>query len=120
MDNREDPVFRDMMQHTMRYHGALEEQLDRFGRERFRFHGDKIPLVTVIKASDGYLTFYQSSAPPDVDVQDGYYGLDYSEHDLNKVCQSLSLRYMRVAPPRIGEEVGYFPKTPDSDLISPW
>lgn len=119
MDNREDPVFRDMMHHTMRYHGALEEQLDRFGRERFRFHGDKIPLVTVIKASDGYLTFYQPSAPPDVDVQDGYHGLDYSEHDLNKVCQSLSLRYMRVAPPRIGEEAGYFPKTPDSDLISP-
>ena len=97
-----DAVGRQLVNFISSYHQALEVELEKWGRQRFPFHGDATPIVVTAEAVDGFVTFY---LPPDPagQVPHGYRLDDVSQYDLNTVCQSLSVHRLKVASPRLGE-----------------
>ena len=73
---------------TRSYHQALESELDRLGRKRFPHHGERTAVVHISKARDGFVTLYLPRPPPDVRVQDGYFGR--SEYSNEKILMFFS------------------------------
>ena len=111
------PTFDAIVAFTRSYHQALESELDQHGRERFPHHGERTAVVQIIKACDGFVTFYLPPPPPDRQVQEGYYVFDYSEYDLNAICQSRHVQRLKVASPRLGQPWNAFEIPPDTDYI---
>lgn len=119
-------VFR-LGEFTRTYHTALESGLDQYRRDNFQYHGDPTPIVQILKASDGYVTFYLTEPPglPIPQEARGYHGLDYSQHTLNTICQSTTLRYLRVADANLGQPWDAFSPMPanvvyPADLKGNW
>ncbi|MGA9349994.1 MAG: Shedu anti-phage system protein SduA domain-containing protein [Anaerolineae bacterium] len=98
---------------TVKYHAALEAALERFGRSRFPLYGDRVEIIHICKASDGYVTFYLPEQPemPD-DIPRGCMGVDYSDYDLNTLCQAMHSGLLRVGDPNIGRPASEFPLIP--------
>ncbi len=113
-----------LLQFTQNYHSALEGCLDRLGRDTLPHHGDRTEIVAILMASDAVATFYLP-APDDPSIERGYHVSDLSDHDLNRVCQSVSVHRLQVAPPLLGERWDKRPPIishvePISDFAAPW
>lgn len=110
---------------TNSYWSAIEEAMDKHGRDLFTAHGDKVEIVSVFQAKDGFAVFYLP-VPPDPSIRRGLYLFDeYAEHTLNEICQSLTVYRLKVLQPEIGLPVELMPSPPeDTQLIqgitAPW
>ena len=92
-----------LTEYTRAYHEALETGFAAPGRAAFfPHHSERTELIAVIQASDGWAVFYLP-APDDPTIPKGYTGFDLSQYDLNRVCQSVSVHRLQVAPPLLGE-----------------
>src|SRR5262245_47044119 len=100
-------------QFTRLYHHTIEEHLERYGRNRLPLHGEPTGLIRIGVASDGFVTFYGPSGES-AGTPDGVYAFDYSQYDMNVVCQNLTLSRLRISSPRMGESVRVFTAIPDA------
>lgn len=87
-------------------------------------HGDKVEIVSVFQAKDGFVTFYLP-VPPDRSIKRGLYFFDaYAEHTLDEICQSLTLHRLKIYQPEIGCPIEPVPSIPkDTQLLqglAPW
>ncbi len=117
-------IFKHLAQYTRRYHAALEKQFEAIGRDLFSHHGEPTQIIAIVKASDGFATFYLP-APADPTLRRGYFLHDLSEYDLNRVCQSISVHRLQVAPPMLGEHWTqsppmYAPVEAIPEFSAPW
>ena len=110
---------------TNSYWSAIEEAMDKHGRDLFTAHGDKVEIVSVFQAKDGFAVFYLP-VPPDPAIKRGLYLFDeYTEHTLNEICQSLTVHRLKVLQPEIGLPVELMPSNPEDTqpiegITAPW
>ena len=119
------PATQKLVEFTRAYHTALEAEMETRGRHSFPYHGERVEVVATFKASDGFVTFYLPVPPDDPDIERGYLVFDYTEYDLNRVCESVSTHHLKVASPMIGEPWNIFVPTPSDveyihEITSPW
>src|SRR5438105_4867203 len=111
-------MFEKLAKFTISYHVALERVMDELNRTSLPFYGAPTTIIHVIKASDGYVTFYFVEPPgvQGVEAHRGYHAIDYSEYTLDTICQATSLRMLRVGSANIGQPMTAWPDIPpDAD-----
>ena len=91
-----------LVEYTRRYHAALEHEIEATERESLPHHGERTEIIAVIRASDAYATFYLPP-PADPNIPRGFFLYDLSAYDLNRVCQSVSVHRLQIAPPMLGK-----------------
>jgi hypothetical protein len=112
-----EPAEQRVADFTKKYHPSLEAALDAKGRHRFPHHSNRVTVVVMVKASDGFVTFYLP-LPQNPNGPSGFFLFDYSAYSLDTICQSLSIHRLKVASPNLGEsweKVDLMPK----DIESP-
>ena len=97
-----DETFDRLLEYTRHYHAHLSGKLATLRPDVLPHHGEATELVTLIQASDGYAVFYLP-VPDDPTIQKGHHTFDLSKYDLNRICQSVSVNRLQMAPPLIGE-----------------
>lgn len=101
---------------TVKYHAALEAAFDHFGRGRFPLHGNKVDVIHICIAADGYVTFYlPAPAGLPASAPRGCMMIDYSQYTLNVLCQAMHARYLKVGNPRIGRPAFELPGVPPDE-----
>lgn len=122
LDSTQNPqnlqALESLMLFTRAYHSAVETYLKSYGRHAFSHHGKPTTIIQIRMASDGYVTFYLTEPPdlPNAEDLRGYYAIDNSNHTLNTICQSTTLRYLKVSDGNIGQPWNLIsPLPPDVD-----
>jgi len=77
-------------------------------REILPFHSEPTHHAVIFQASDGYLTTYHPS--PVSENPQGVLGQEFSEYDLNAICQGFSGHQIHVHVPHLNE--AYIPEPP--------
>ena len=119
-----DETVHQLLEFTQHYHAHLNGILASTGPDALPHHGDITDIVALIRASDGYAVFYLPS-PDDPSIRKGYSVFDLRQYDLNRVCQSVSVNRLQMAPPLIGEAWDKTPPVyaetePIPELSVPW
>lgn len=107
-------IGKHLTQFTYQYHSLIEKHLEEYGRDTFPYYGAATTIVQIWQASDGFVTFYLEEPPglPGVEQLRGYHLIDYSNYTLNTLCQSTSIRYLRVSDGDIGVPVTILTELP--------
>lgn len=94
------------------YTKAFNAILDIIGREQFPHYGEKIKIILVFKASDGYASFYFPANIFEKYIRSGVFLYDYSSYNLNEVLQTVSLNRIQVLSTNLGAPIQKIPNSP--------